>query len=167
MSRETQSPKLYISFKKFQQDIFQDDRLIWGLHLKIHFCHLQDVNEIVFKTRDLLFIRKWGFWYELASMIWEIAKRMIFISKSAKIKLLNDIDSCCWYLISFPSPSNVFNIFSFSQRILFVVSICLSKEYLLKIFSFFSGEEFVDLVSASDALSLTQYKSFSMRIFRC
>jgi len=29
-----------------------------------------------------------------------------------------------------------------------------------------SGEEFVDLVSASDALSLTQYKSFSMRIFR-
>ena len=30
----------------------------------------------------------------------------------------------------------------------------------------FPGEEFVDLVSASDALSLTQYKSFSMRIFR-
>ena len=140
MFRETQSPKLYISFKKFQQDIFQDDRLIWGLHLKIHFCHLQDVNEIVFKTRDLLFIRKWGFWYELASMIWEIAKRMTFISKSAKIKLLNDIDSCCWYLISFPSPSNVFNIFSFSQRILFVVSICLSKEYLLKIFFSFQAK---------------------------
>ena len=28
------------------------------------------------------------------------------------------------------------------------------------------GEEFVDLVSASDALSLHQYKTFSMRIFR-
>ena len=140
MFRETQSPKLYISLKKIQQDIFQDDRLIWGLHLKIHFCYLQDVNEIVFKTRDLLFIRKWGFWYELASMIWEIAKRMTFISKSAKIKLLNDIDSCCWYLISFPSPSNVFNIFSFSQRILFVVSIFLSKEYLLKIFFSFQAK---------------------------
>ena len=51
-------------------------------------------------------------------------------------------ENVTWYL-------NLF-ISALSKQIYFVVS----------------GEEFVDLVSASDALSLTQYKSFSMRIFR-